>query len=251
MRNLKSFVNLKYSVAEDCQLLTVGSFDYNKNIFMKEGYDFFYKEGDILIMKPSDGTSKVLLSRKELNIEKSKSVGLFYNPVMNTLNLALEVGDVLSISLDQSSGLSVNEIQCVGSIGTGLQCAALSPDSETIVLLSGDNVVIVMSGHFDSIGEVDLFGSDQGEQTMVNVGWGKKETQFHGSEGKAAAKRAVVENDQEINIGEQMKEPKITWRGDSTLFAVNYWCPEKNQRKVKIFDKCGTLQCTSEFLPGE
>ena len=34
------------------------------------------------------------------------------------------------------------------------------------------------------------------EAELVSVGWGKKETQFHGSEGKAAATRKFeVEND--------------------------------------------------------
>lgn len=252
MRNLKPFLNLNHSVAENCQQLAVGYFDFNKNIFLRDGYNYVYKEGNIFGIKSSDGTYKTLLTREQLQFENNTtSVALFYNPVLNSLNIVLEVGGVLSISLDQQSSLDVKQIEFLGSIATGFRSAALSPDAETVVFLSTDNCVIVMSGDFEPIGQTDLLGSDQGENKMVNVGWGKKETQFHGSEGKAAAKKAISEEEcLHLNEGEEIKHPCITWRGDSSYFAVNYWCPDKNIRKVKIFDKCGTLQCTSEFLSG-
>ncbi|XP_054288368.1 elongator complex protein 1 isoform X2 [Macrosteles quadrilineatus] len=250
MRNLKLYLNSKYSLQNNCQHLAISYFNYNKNIFHREGDNFVYKEGSIFTVNPRDGACKVLLSSDQLEIENTKAVALFYNPVLNTLNIALEVGDVLSLSLDQESNQS-NNTEVVVSIATGLQSAALSPDAETAVFITGDNCIMVMSGNFDPIGETNLFGSDQGEQTMVNVGWGKKETQFHGSEGKSAAKKATVEGQyQDSNADEPNKAPTITWRGDSSRFAVNYWCPEKKHRKIKIFDKCGSLQCTSEFIPG-
>lgn len=34
--------------------------------------------------------------------------------------------------------------------------------------------------------EVNLLSEEFGEKQFVTVGWGKKETQFHGSEGKQA-----------------------------------------------------------------
>lgn len=55
-------------------------------------------------------------------------------------------------------------------------------------------------------------------ETMVTVGWGKKETQFHGSEGKEAAKRqeAFVEELVEGDDG----LPRISWKGDGHSFAT-------------------------------
>ena len=50
-----------------------------------------------------------------------------------------------------------------------------------------------MTRDFDPITEVPIHPSEFGEAAFVTVGWGKKETQFHGSEGKqAAAKKAEV-----------------------------------------------------------
>lgn len=63
-----------------------------------------------------------------------------------------------------------------------------SPDQELLVLVTKDMKTILMSCMFDPVHEVQLLSQEFGEQEFVAVGWGKKETQFHGSEGKQAAK---------------------------------------------------------------
>lgn len=40
---------------------------------------------------------------------------------------------------------------------------------------------------FNIINKIELYSSQFGEGEFITVGWGKKETQFHGSEGKQAA----------------------------------------------------------------
>jgi elongator complex protein 1 len=84
-----------------------------------------------------------------------------------------------------------------------------------------------------------------GSKEFVTVGWGKKETQFHGSEGKAAAKAKVSEF-RKTNSDNGL--PKITWNTLSTLFAVSFIDVKANARKFKVFDRKGFLQYTSEFL---
>ena len=63
----------------------------------------------------------------------------------------------------------------------------------------------------------------------VTVGWGRKETQFHGSAGKAAAAAALqtpaAEPDQEDD-----GRPRVTWRGDGQMLAVSVLCPQTGQR---------------------
>lgn len=63
-----------------------------------------------------------------------------------------------------------------------------SPDQELLTLVTKDLKVILMSCTFDPINEYYLLSEDFGEKQFITVGWGKKETQFHGSEGKQAAK---------------------------------------------------------------
>ncbi len=52
----------------------------------------------------------------------------------------------------------------------------------------------------------------------INVGWGSKQTQFHGSAGKSAAQAPA-----NVNLGISPDDdmlPRISWRGDGAFF----WC---------------------------
>lgn len=42
--------------------------------------------------------------------------------------------------------------------------------------------------------------------------------------------------------------PRITWRGDGTLFAISYIDQDINARKIKVFNREGILQYTSELV---
>lgn len=254
MQNLKVLVNLNQlsSKLVGSQLFTIGTFDYNNNnIFNRRSYIFAYKDGDVFTLNSIDGNCEILLSvNPYLQDVSTVPVSMFYNSTFNTLNLALNSGHVLSILLKDDLTLMESEAQCVGCISNGIQTVVLSPDNESIVFLDGTNHIILMNGNFEPLAENFLFGSDKGEQEMINVGWGKKETQFHGSEGKAAAKLIISDKNKSTH-SEVNKQPVVTWRGDSSLFAVSYWCPLNKYQKIKIFNKDGSLQCTSEFVPGK
>ena len=78
-----------------------------------------------------------------------------------------------------------------------------SPDQELVVFVTDDHKLILMTKDFDVISEQSAsqagFGEGPNRTSLfcifilcvlaepINVGWGKKETQFHGSLGKAAA----------------------------------------------------------------
>ena len=55
---------------------------------------------------------------------------------------------------------------------------------------------------------------------FVNVGWGKKETQFHGSLGKSAAKTETPKVENSISEDDDLL-PRISWRGDGSYFVVS------------------------------
>lgn len=96
---------------------------------------------------------------------------------------------------------------------------------------------------------------------MVAVGWGKKETQFHGSEGKEAAKKKETVIDRPIDDDDL--SPRISWRGDGNAFATlvanggqgkrdeaHYVDPNNPifllARVVRIYNRDGSLQFTGE-----
>jgi len=89
--------------------------------------------------------------------------------------------------------------------------------------------------------------------TPINVGWGSKQTQFHGSLGKSAAHSTP-----KIKLGTSPDDdhfPRISWRGDGAYFVVSSLSPEKvpdtpTHRTLRIYDRQGVLQSTSEDIAG-
>jgi len=122
-----------------------------------------------------------------------------------------------------------------------------SPDFERIVLLTGQEHITVVTDCFEILNNFDIIKVELSEKLLVNVGWGKKETQFHGSEGKD--KRVVKEV---IGDGDHSDDSiNICWRPDSLLFAIGFLDKVVNLRSIKIFNRDGILQYISEPLPGK
>uniref|UniRef100_A0A7N8XL91 IkappaB kinase complex-associated protein n=1 Tax=Mastacembelus armatus TaxID=205130 RepID=A0A7N8XL91_9TELE len=76
-----------------------------------------------------------------------------------------------------------------------------------------------------------------------------KETQFHGSEGKQAAQRKIQVCVRPAAPWDD-RRPRVTWRGDGQLFAVSAVCPQTGARKVRVWNREGVLQATSEPISG-
>uniref|UniRef100_A0AAQ5ZD13 Elongator complex protein 1 n=1 Tax=Amphiprion ocellaris TaxID=80972 RepID=A0AAQ5ZD13_AMPOC len=83
---------------------------------------------------------------------------------------------------------------------------------------------------------------------FITVGWGKKETQFHGSEGKQAAQKKIQEVQPAVAWDD--RRPRVTWRGDGQLFAVSAICPQTGAMKIRVWNREGVLQATSEPING-
>jgi elongator complex protein 1 len=79
----------------------------------------------------------------------------------------------------------------------------------------------------------------------INVGWGSKQTQFHGSLGKAAAAATSISPSP---CPDDDSAPRISWRADGTLYAVSIRGP--THRIIRIYSRTGVLQSTSEPTPG-
>uniref|UniRef100_A0A8D0CXI8 Elongator complex protein 1 n=1 Tax=Sander lucioperca TaxID=283035 RepID=A0A8D0CXI8_SANLU len=140
------------------------------------------------------------------------------------------------------------QLECVGSVDSGLTSMTWSPDEELVVLTTGQETIIMMTKDFEPITEVGIHQDDFGEGKFITVGWGKKETQFHGSEGKQAAQRKT----QEVQPAAAWDDrtPRVTWRGDGQLFAVSAVCLQTGARKVRVWNREGVLQATSEPING-
>lgn len=93
----------------------------------------------------------------------------------------------------------------------------------------------------------------------INLGWGSKQTQFHGSLGKAAA-QAPSQTLAESIAGSPDDDglPRIAWRADGAFFAVSAPMPRSqkgneamiSRRVIRVFDRAGALQSTCEPIAG-
>ncbi|KAK5617225.1 hypothetical protein CRENBAI_010333 [Crenichthys baileyi] len=169
-------------------------------------------------------------------------VGLQDLAELQSACLATAGGDVVLFNLNTS------QLECVGSVGSGLTSMSWSPDEELVILTTGQETIIMMTKDFEPVTEVGIHQGDFGEGKFITVGWGKKETQFHGSEGKQAAQKKI--QDVQPAVAWDDRKPRVTWRGDGQLFAVSAICPQTGARKVRVWNREGVLQATSEPING-
>uniref|UniRef100_A0A3P9AM11 Elongator complex protein 1 n=1 Tax=Esox lucius TaxID=8010 RepID=A0A3P9AM11_ESOLU len=163
-------------------------------------------------------------------------VGIQDLPDQESVCVATATGDVILYNLN------TNQLECVGSVDTGLTAMSWSPDQELVSLTTGQDTIIMMTKDFEPITEVGIHQDDFGEGKFITVGWGKKETQFHGSEGKHAEVQSALPWDD--------RRPRVTWRGDGQLFAVSAICLQTGARKVRVWNRECFLQSTSETTNG-
>ncbi|XP_068622441.1 elongator complex protein 1 [Battus philenor] len=174
----------------------------------------------------------------DIQTDENLPINITYISLSNQVCVALERGELVTI--DESG----SNYDLVGVFENGLLAMEWSPDQDLLVLVTKDLLMIVMSCTFDPITEVNLLTEDFGKSQFITVGWGKKETQFHGSEGKQAAKQNTQVDECEISDS----KVKISWRGDGNFFAVGFQM--KGVRRFKVFDREGILQFTSEKQSG-
>lgn len=102
---------------------------------------------------------------------------------------ATEDGDLFNYTLMDE------RLECVGKVNSGFRALGCSPDQDLLLLVTGhSSFILMLTSTFEPLTEQNLCPQEFGEQSLVNVGWGSKSTQFHGSEGKQAAKQQKTVN---------------------------------------------------------
>lgn len=227
MRNLKLLYNRNTKLGkENIRHLRVST--------DKAGISYFYENDELSSFDWSTSTTNELAPVPNVISIENLSLN-------NELCVATAEGDVSVLNLDTLTTESVTFCD------DGIECMAWSHDQEVVAFVTTTKRLVVMNSAYDPVNECNLDDDDFGDEQFINVGWGKKETQFHGTEGKAAAKQKA----EEINIGnvdELDKKVLIAWRGDDEYFVVSF--VGRNGRMFKVFDKEGRLKYTSEKVAG-
>ncbi|KAG6918878.1 hypothetical protein DXG01_010942 [Tephrocybe rancida] len=181
----------------------------------------------------------------------SQIVSLRVVPEVRSLSAIMRNGDITMISLDEGT------VEVEGTVEPSISASAWSPDDSLLVIVTGEDKLILMTSTFDVLSEAPIHATDFGDDTPINVGWGSKQTQFHGSLGKSAAQAPA-----QSNIGSSPDDdsaPRISWRGDGAFFVVSTLSPiplssssttHLRRRTLRVYDREGALQSTSEAVAG-
>ncbi|KAI8978613.1 IKI3 family-domain-containing protein [Pilobolus umbonatus] len=196
---------------------------------------------------PGDDSVFVEIARcpsMKISDHVSSILSLDYIADLQVVCLCTVHGDIMLLSKDRFEK-GEETVEIIGSVDSGILALSWSPDQDLVVLVTGEKKVLEMTQDFDTITEFHLHVEDQGEGVQHSVGWGKKETQFHGRAGKAAALEKVDVSKFGTSEDDDQK-PRIAWRGDGTFFTVSDIDPNRSARVIRIYNREGTLQNTSE-----
>eukprot|EP00116_Pleurobrachia_bachei_P010123 sb/3470385/ len=111
---------------------------------------------------------------------------------------------------------------------------------------------MLMNEEFDCIKEEKARQESWGTESPQQVGWGSKETQFHGSAGKVASQQPVFASLTPI-AAHDTEETRVTWRGDGHYFAVSTVddvAEAVAARVVRVWTRDGVHTATNEPVPG-
>ncbi|KAF8845970.1 pol II transcription elongation factor [Paxillus ammoniavirescens] len=210
-------------------------------------------EGEILVWRtpgtvsPGGGPSFVFCG--SFITPSPRIVNLRVLSESSQLALVTLAGDIVVWGLDEL-GNTVGDAEVQGTVESGIAAAAWSPDDSLLTLVTETNVIIMTSA-FDVLSEVPIETGEFGEDAPINVGWGSKETQFHGSIGRA---HLSVDKEKPKDEGETFDDdgrPRVTWRGDGAYFAVSARSSRpSSQRVIRVYSHEGRLQATSESILG-
>lgn len=165
-----------------------------------------------------------------------------------TICLVLAGGDLILVR--ERPTVDQERIEIVGSIDVGISAAAWSWNASILALITRAGSLVLMSRQLEPIREVVLQDDDLQLSKHVSVGWGKKETQFHGKRAKAMKDPTMPEF-----VDEGKPSPKddgkttISWRGDGAYLAVNSLVAS-NRRVIRVYTSDGVLDSVSEPVDG-
>ena len=170
---------------------------------------------------------------------------------IQTTCLVLTGGDLVLVRESPADG--EDRIEIVGSVDAGISAAEWSPDEELLAITTNASTVLFMTRDFENVADIQMHESDLKVSNHVDVGWGKKETQFKGKKTKALRDPTVPESVDEGSLSTlDDGGTAISWRGDGAFLATNsvIEVEPRVRRTIRVYSREGVLDSVSEPVNG-
>ena len=235
--------------------------------------------GQIEVQQFMKDGSKNILASFSIQTYDDKLLSFIHFAELNQLIFVFKEGDIITATYDQNNfDPTQTTVEIVGTIDNGIVTAEWSSDEETLAMVTADRNLVLLSKLFEPISEYRLEVDDLKISKHVNVGWGKKETQFRGQGVRAMERDALTSLKASGLIGNELRDPTmpymvdtgattsfdsnettISWRGDCEYFAVSTIetvIDEEDEtniitrRALRVFTREGQLDSASEPVDG-
>ncbi|KAK6509993.1 hypothetical protein TWF481_004707 [Arthrobotrys musiformis] len=181
-------------------------------------------------------------------LEEDKILNLHYFAEDLSICLVLKGGDVIVVREEPYDGQS--KVEIVGSVEEGIAAASWSPDESLLAIATEAKTFVLMTRQFEPLADFNLTDEDLQLSKHVNVGWGKKETQFKGKRAAALRDPTMPERvDEGVLSDADTEDAKLSWRGDGQYVALSTIQGGK-RRIIRVFNRSGELDGVSEPVDG-
>lgn len=144
--------------------------------------------------------------------------------------------------------------------------AKLSPDQQLLALVTIDHEIHLWSLDSVKIANANASTTSESLHKPVGVGWGSKETQFFGLDGRPSKEQKpeqeLILSEEQVGVAETIKSSRefikfrqrkeqesiIDWRGDGQYLASLTYISETNKHCLKVWNRNLELQYMSEQL---
>lgn len=194
MKNLKQVLNWTQTLPELGKLeFAFFSGKSRTAEFIGRDEEIFYiREGILWRTSLADGSNKSFPLSSVFGNEITPIVAVIFNELNEVYHSFHRSGEIYSFRINETDGTVCG--QPCEPIEGGIAAVEWSPDEECGVIVNDKNEMFILTSSCDVINYWDLQDEMEGEQKFINVGWGKKETQFQGSAGEHSGRTIVFQS---------------------------------------------------------
>lgn len=196
------------------------------------------------------------------SIKVDEVILIEYVVEVGSICIILKTGKIIRFGVSSFSPPSC----CIYSHSERICSAKLSPDQDLIALADTNNDVFILTADCSLVHSSNALTQSDSANKPVGVGWGSKETQFFGLDGRPSKEKAdkvqIAISEEELSEIEQIESSDVflrhrqenerstvvDWRGDGQLLATLTFIPDSGKHYLKVWNRNLELQYMSEQL---